>query len=240
MSESVRNLFDVFLSATASVEEKKHALSGIKHAYADKAGLDLPAFLEVSKQVSQVSHIGVISDLLDTYAPSYKDVHPDKRDPSWSFFDDFSDEQQSADRLFFESILSGCLSQGYTLTTPLCECVAFSLVKHSGWFGEVGFAKRLRVFEKQYGAVPFELVLDYEDEDTRCFPDLFVIRWFMANVVLNGPAITAQLLTKVCERAESDAFFDLENFWVSYHQRLGTWFQSPFGRVALESKALLA
>lgn len=237
---TLEQAFETLLTHDASPDHKKEATLQIKQAYKSDVFLPLQLLLSFSKKIKSVSLLSFFSDLLDHYAPSYPHVSPETRDLSWSFFDQLSDAEKATDAAFFDSLWKEISSQGHALTSPLGEVLAFSRIKHSGWFTEKGFFNGISDFEKTYGALPIEQVLDYESEEDQCFPDLFVLRWLMANIVLSGQEKTAKLLSVACEKTNTDLAFDLENFWINHHEKVKEWFQKPFGQVAVESAQLFA
>jgi len=239
MTSSLINAFEALTNNSASPDTQKKALHAIKSQYALDNKLPIDIVLAFTKKITQTSKIAVFSDILDHYAPSHAKIPKEKRDTEWAFFDTLSDADKAADAHFFNSLWAEAEKQGTPITSPLGEILAFSRIKHSGWFSEAGFHHNIAEFEKEYGRLPIESVLDYENEDDLCFPDLFVIRWLMGNCALSGLEETARMLKIACENTEKDTVFDLENFWINHHEKLKTWFQVPFGKMIIESQKLL-
>jgi len=239
MTSHLTTAFETVLSKAASADEKKAAHHIILDDYSKGKRLPLDDFCNFANAITHISLITLFSDLLDHYAPSYAEVPKENRASGWAFFDALGEASRKADQSFFDGLWQKKAAEGHGLTSPLGEVVAFSRVKHSGWFSEEGFSRKLMVFEKTYGGFPLERVLDYESEDDLCFPDLFVLRWFMGAVVLLGELATVKMLTVACERSETDTFFDLEDFWINHHEQLKAWFHMPFGKMVSESVRVL-
>ena len=197
----------------------------------------LSAYMTFISTLKEPLWVEFLSSLLDTYVPSFKHIALRERDEDWFFIRHLSDEERQADHHFFNSLWIANQSKHFPLDSTLSEVVLFSMLKHSGLFQLNMFEFHLLDFQQNFGYLPFELLLTYDDEDTQIFPIPMMYRWIMMAFVFLGTEQTATILTTLSERHEED-YFDLEILWLEHGDFFTECAPLTIGKILLKTQAL--
>jgi len=228
-----------FLAKNPAPDQFESALGALMGAFMTTENRPpLSEYLSLIAHRTTATPVSFFSALLDTYSPSLNDTALDSFDFDWAFLSKKKPEKRDEDQVFFTKLWTACDAKKMELTAPLREIVLASMFKHSGLTNDWQFGRVLQAIEKKAGYIPFELLMAYENDAKELRPMTLVFNWVRLCVFAYGLSASVALLKALCEKKDTDDYFDVGRLWDEYVGILQEWRHMTYGEVLLETQKL--
>lgn len=228
-----------FLAKNPSPDQFESALGALMGAFmtADHRP-PLSEYISLLAHFKTATPISFFSALLDTYSPSLNTIDLASFDFEWTFLGSATPEKREEDKTFFTKLWSACEAKKMAITAPLREVVLASMFKHSGLTNDWQFGRVLQAIEKKAGYIPFELLMPYENDEKELRPMTLIFNWVRLSVFAYGLSASVALLKALCEKKDTEDYFDVARFWDEHVGILQAWRHMTYGEVLLETQKL--